>query len=65
MDHGFKMARERWTEEMMDAKTMRKNVEGKGKLRHVRINKEVGKYLYNKAGKNVKTTNKTIISTGN
>lgn len=51
MDHGFKMARERWTEEMMDAKTKRKNVEGKGKLRHVRINKEVGKYLYNKAGK--------------
>lgn len=41
MDFGFKMSRGRWTEEMMDGKMKRKNVKGKGKLRHVRINKEV------------------------
>lgn len=33
MDHGFKMGRERWTEEMMDGKMKRKNVKGKGKVR--------------------------------
>lgn len=31
MDHGFKMGRGRWTEEMMDENMKRKNVEGKGK----------------------------------
>lgn len=41
MDHGFKMGRGRWTEGMMDGKMKRKNVEGKGTLRYVRINKEV------------------------